>query len=59
MVRAYAAAIGKRGPILEIPLPGAVGRSMRDGTLLPDPTLQPPAQLGTQTFDEWVTALHP
>lgn len=57
MVRAYAAATGKRGPILEIPLPGATGKSMRDGTLLPDPTLNPPAQLGTQTFDEWLATL--
>lgn len=58
MVRAYAKAIGKRGPILEVPLPGAGGRAMRDGTLLPDPTLRPPARLGAQTFDEWLTALH-
>jgi uncharacterized protein YbjT (DUF2867 family) len=56
MVRAYAKATGKRGPILEVPLPGPGGRAMRDGTLLPDPALQPPAQLGAQTFDEWLTA---
>ena len=31
---------------------------MRDGTLLPDPTLQPPAQLGKQTFAEWLATLH-
>jgi uncharacterized protein YbjT (DUF2867 family) len=56
LVRATAAARGIRGPIVEIPLPGPGGRSMRDGTLLPDPALQPPAQLGHQTFDEWLAA---
>ncbi len=54
LVRAYAAALGIRGPIVEIPLPGSGGRSMRDGTLLPDPALRPPAELGRQTFDEWL-----
>jgi uncharacterized protein YbjT (DUF2867 family) len=57
MVRTAARATGKRAPVLGIPAPGAGGRAMRDGTLLPDPTLQPPAQLGTQTFDEWVSTL--
>lgn len=57
MVRAYAAAIGKRGPILEIPMPGPGGKAMRDGTLLPDSSLQPTTLFGTQTFDEWLTAL--
>lgn len=57
MVRAYARAVGERGPILAVPLPGPGGKAMRDGTLLPDPALQPPAQLGTQTFDEWIAAL--
>lgn len=57
MVRAYAAAIGKRGPIIEVPLPGQAGKALRDGTLLPDPTLHPPAQLGRQTFDEWIATL--
>lgn len=59
MVRAAARATGKRAPILAIPAPGPGGKAMRDGTLLPDPTLRPPAQLGTQTFDEWLTTLHP
>ena len=30
---------------------------MRDGTLLPDPTLVPPTRLGSQTFDQWIAAL--
>jgi len=58
MVRAAARATGKRSPVLGIPAPGAGGRAMRDGTLLPDPTLRPPAQLGKQTFDEWLATLH-
>jgi len=59
MVRAAARATGKRAPLLGIPAPGAGGKAMRDGTLLPDPALQPPAQLGAQTFDEWLSTLHP
>jgi uncharacterized protein YbjT (DUF2867 family) len=57
MVRAAARATGKTGPILGVPAPGPGGRAMRDGTLLPDPTLVPPTQLGTQTFDQWIAAL--
>ncbi len=57
MVRAAARAAGKRAPVLGIPAPGPGGKAMLDGTLLPDPTLQPPAQLGRQTFDEWVSTL--
>ncbi len=57
MVRAAARATGKRGPLLGVPAPGPGGRAMRDGTLLPDPTLVPATQLGTQTFDEWIAAL--
>jgi len=58
MVRAAARATGKRAPVLGVPAPGPGGRAMRDGTLLPDPTLQPPAHLGIQTFDEWLSTLH-
>ncbi len=57
MVRDAARATGKRSPVLGIPAPGPGGKAMRDGTLLPDPALRPPAQLGTQTFDEWIAAL--
>ncbi len=53
MVRAYARATGKPGPIIQVPAPGPGGRAMRDGTLLPGPG----AQLGRQTFDEWLAAL--
>jgi hypothetical protein len=58
MVRAAARATGKRAPVLGIPAPGPGGKAMRDGTLLPDTTLTPPAQLGKQTFDEWLATLH-
>ena len=37
---------------------GRAARPCATGTLLPDPTLQPPAQLGKQTFDEWLATLH-
>ena len=53
MVRAYAAASGGRGPILEIPLPGGFGTAMRDRTLLAGDS----ADLGTQTFAEWLTGV--
>jgi uncharacterized protein YbjT (DUF2867 family) len=49
MVRDYAIATGRRGPILEIPLPGGFGTAMRDGTILPGPSVA----RGTQTFAEW------
>ncbi|QAY58584.1 SDR family oxidoreductase [Microbacterium protaetiae] len=51
LVRRYLAAIGRSRPVIQVPLPGAWGRSMRDGTLLP--------ARGTRrarvTFDEWLT----
>lgn len=50
MVRAYAAAVDGKGPIWEIPIPGAFGKAMRDGTLVAGPT----ADRGTLTFDAWV-----
>ena len=52
MVSAYARAIGHRGPLPEISLPGAFGRAQRNGSLLP----KPGATLGVQTFDEWLEA---
>ncbi|WP_223628212.1 SDR family oxidoreductase [Microbacterium sp. EST19A] len=55
MVKAYAAAVGKPGPTLEVSLPGGFGRAMRDGTLLPTPG----ARLGRTTFQQWVSALDP
>jgi uncharacterized protein YbjT (DUF2867 family) len=55
MVKAYAAAVGKSGPTLEVALPGGFGRAMRDGTLLP----QPGASRGRMTFTQWVSAIKP
>lgn len=53
MVRAYARAIGHRGWIPAVSLPGAMGRAQRSGALLPDAG----AVLGRQTFAEWLDAL--
>jgi uncharacterized protein YbjT (DUF2867 family) len=50
MARRYLAATGQRRRVLEAPLPGAWGKSLRDGSALPGPG----AQLGTQTFEEWL-----
>lgn len=50
MMRAYARAKGSRAWIPAISLPGEGGRRQRDGSLLPGAD----AQLGTQTFDEWL-----
>lgn len=41
-------ATGKRRPVMRVTLPGAIGKAMRDGGLLPAP--------GTQTFDQWLAA---
>ena len=53
LVRKYFAATGVRRPVLELSLPGAWWRSLRDGSLLPGPG----ARLGTQTFDDWLLHL--
>ncbi|WP_285042874.1 NAD(P)H-binding protein [Plantibacter sp. LMC-P-059a] len=53
MVKAYTAAEGIRGPVVEIPLPGGFGKAMRDGTTLAGPN----AQRGAQTFAQWVDGL--
>lgn len=50
MVRAYLAAQGRRQRVLEVRLPGAFGRAMALGDLLPGPG----ATLGTETFAEWL-----
>jgi uncharacterized protein YbjT (DUF2867 family) len=50
LVRRYLRATGVSRPVVQVPLPGAWGRSLRDGSLLGGPT----ARLGTQTFDEWL-----
>ena len=50
MARRLASARGRRGLVLTVPLPGATGRGMRTGALLPTD----PGPRGTQTFDEWL-----
>lgn len=50
LVRSFASATARRGPIVSVPLPGAMGAAMRSGALLPAPG----AQLGTLTFAEWL-----
>ena len=52
LVRRWSVATGRRGRVVEVPLPGAYGRAMRDGTLL----ARPGSDLGVQTFDEWMAA---
>lgn len=51
LVRRYLAATGTSRPVLELSIPGAWGRGMRDGTLLPAAG----TRLGRQTFDEWLS----
>ena len=53
LVRRWAEAAGRPGRVLEVPLPGAYGRAMRDGTLL----ARPGSDVGVQSFDEWVAAV--
>jgi len=53
LVRRYLTATGRPGSVLQMALPGAWGRGMRDGSLLPAQG----SRLGTQTFDEWLAAL--
>ena len=55
MIRAYARAIGHRGWIPAVSLPGALGRAQRDGSLL----AASDAIRGRQTFAEWIAALPP
>ncbi|MFB7883740.1 SDR family oxidoreductase [Microbacterium sp. NPDC056057] len=53
MVHRYAHAIGHRTPVPVVNTPGAFGRALRSGALLPGPE----ALRGTQTFAEWLDAL--
>lgn len=53
MVRAYARAIGYRAWLPPVTLPGAIGRAMRSGALLPGPD----ARTGGMTFADWLEAL--
>jgi uncharacterized protein YbjT (DUF2867 family) len=50
MIRAYLAARGLHRLVVDFAMPGAMGRGMRDGAILPGPD----ARLGMQTFDEWL-----
>ena len=52
MVRSYARAGGSRAWIPAVPLPGALGRAQRDGSLLPGAD----ADRGVQTYAEWLGA---
>lgn len=53
MVRAFARATGRRGWIPSLNVPTRQMRGMRAGGVLPGPD----AQLGRQTFDEWLALL--
>jgi uncharacterized protein YbjT (DUF2867 family) len=46
---------GSRKPLLRVPLPGKVGRAMKDGALLP--TSDGPR--GTERFADWLAATYP
>lgn len=50
LVRRYLAATGRPRPVIELSVPGAWGRGMRDGTLLPAPG----TRLGRITFEDWL-----
>jgi uncharacterized protein YbjT (DUF2867 family) len=50
LARRYLEATNRPGTVLQMALPGAWGRGMRDGSLLPESG----TRLGSQTFDEWL-----
>lgn len=52
MVRAFKAATGARVWILPVPFPGALGRALRDGSLVAGRG----ADHGTQTYADWLRA---
>lgn len=53
MTRAVKAAVGRRGVLLPVRVPGRAGRLMAEGGLLPGDD----AVRGTQTFAEWLDDL--
>lgn len=55
MVRAYKVATGTKVWILPVPLPGALGRALRDGSLVTDGD----ADHGTQTYADWLRSGRP
>lgn len=52
MIRGFLQSRGRPARVRQFPLPGAFGRALRDGTLLPGPG----AHIGTRTFAEWLAA---
>lgn len=50
LVRRLLRAKGSHRPVIPVPLPGAVGKAVANGALLP----AGPGPRGTQTFDEWL-----
>lgn len=52
LIRAWAEHIGHRGRLPAVSLPGAFGRALRDGSVLPEAD----ADLGTVTFADWLNA---
>jgi uncharacterized protein YbjT (DUF2867 family) len=54
MVRKYLMAQNRPSRVIQVPLPGPGGKAQRNGSLLP----KPGAQLGKQSFDEWIAQLH-
>ena len=53
LVRRWAAATGRRGRVVRVPLPGGAGRRMRAGALVPGAG----ADRGRQTFGEWLAGV--
>jgi len=54
LARRYARAVHIRGPLVPVPLPGAMGTAMRTGALLPNPD----ADRAVATFTTWLHDLH-
>lgn len=50
MVRRWARATGRASRVVEVPLPGTLGRAMRDGSLVTGPG----ADHGITTYDQWL-----
>ncbi|WP_333779163.1 hypothetical protein [Streptomyces sp. IBSBF 3136] len=55
MVRRLKRVLGERRPVLAVPVPGAAGRAMAGGALLPTR----PGPRGTVTFEQWLATRHP
>jgi len=52
LVRRVAEARGVRARVVAVTIPGAAGKAMTDGSLIP----KSPWRTGTQTFDEWLAS---